>query len=128
MTQQHSGLARAFLPLAVMTAVVALIQSIPGFMAVFNLDSGVTVHGWLAYLNDALFLLTALSAKASARYTGNEGAVGHAFGMFVFAILQTFLGLFDPNWAHILIGIVMLGGSFSLIPAAKKARQAQLTA
>ncbi len=128
MTQQHSALARAFLPLAVVTSVVALIQSIPGFMAAFNIDSGVTVHGWLAYLNDVLFLLTALSAKVSARYTGNEAAVGHAFGMLVFGILQTFLGLFDANWAHILIGIAMLGGTFALIPAAKKARQAHITA
>lgn len=110
-TSPHLSLLRNF---AAVTALLAVAQTVLGLLVAFTDFDGVNAHGWIGYATFIAAVAAAIGAFLWKKVSGNTGLFMHAAGVAVLALIQIGLAEMGQRWAHIILGLLILGAALAL--------------
>ncbi|WP_138774562.1 hypothetical protein [Brachybacterium timonense] len=117
--RRPSGMALAFVPLAWVCVAVLVLQLVLGVLMMSGVGVG-TVHKVLGMMLALVVLVAAIAAFVAGKQAGKMGVLGHVGGMLVLMIVQIALGELGATWPHIILGVLIVIGTFAMVPTAQK--------
>ncbi len=112
-------MALAFVPLAWVCVAVLVLQLVLGVLMMSGVGVG-TVHKVLGMMLALVVLVAAIAAFVAGKQAGKMGVLGHVGGMLVLMIVQIALGELGATWPHIILGVLIVIGTFAMVPTAQK--------